>query len=54
MHVFFGWEEWSLFKFNNSGMVRDMALKFKCSLAKRSRLKVRKLEELIPAFREVL
>ena len=41
---------WSLFKFNNSGLVPGMALKFDNSVTKGLKLKVRKIWGIILAF----
>ena len=46
-------EERSWFKFNNLGLALVMALKFYTSVAKRSKLKVRKLLGLVITFIEV-
>ena len=43
-------EGWTWFKFNNLGLTPDTNVKFYTSGAKRLRLKVRKLWELIPTF----
>ena len=46
-------EGWSWFKSNNLGLALGTSLKFYTSVAKRSKLKVRKFWELIPTFVEV-
>ena len=40
-------------KFNNSGLVLGMALKFYASVVKKLKLKVRKFLELVPTFVEI-
>ena len=45
-------EEWSLFKFSDLGLVLGINLKFYVSVAKGSKLKVRNLWELILTFGE--
>ena len=42
-----------MFKLNNLGLVLNTKLKFYTSVAKRSKLKVRKFWELIPTFVQV-
>ena len=44
---------WSWFKFHNLGLVLGVALMFSTSVAKGSKLKVRKFWGLIPTFVEV-
>ena len=46
-------EAWYWFRFNNLGLALGTNLKFYTSVAKRSKLKVRKFWELIPTFVEV-
>ena len=46
-------EGWSWFKLNNLGLALGIALKFYISVAKESKLNVRKFGGLIPAFVEV-
>ena len=46
-------ERWSWFKFNNFGLAPGTNLKFYTSVARGSKLKIRKFWELIPAFVEV-
>ena len=46
-------QRWSWFKFNNLGLALGMALKFNTSVAKGSKVKVRKFWRPIPMFVEV-
>ena len=46
-------EECSLFKFYNLGLVADMALKFSTNAAKRLKLKVKKFWGLVPTEKQV-